>query len=130
MQLSSDQDLRKLYKRIEDEINRNIFSQTNSLLFIKMTGDAIEEHLNHLVTARELTKQWLDCNGLPTRDDIGDLAKKIIENENRLDRLDDTLYLVLKNIKAYRRQMAGLALDLDGISESFYTEVDRKLAES
>jgi len=118
MQLSSDQDLRNLCKKIEDDINRNIFSQANSLSFIKMTGAAIEEHLNHLVAARELTKQWLDCNGLPTKDDIAEIAKKIIENEDRLDRLDDTLYLVLMNIKASRRQMAGLALDLDEISGS------------
>ncbi|MEH7354942.1 hypothetical protein V7150_15400 [Neobacillus drentensis] len=129
MQLSSDQDLRKLYKKIEDDINRKIFSQTNSLSFIKMTGTAIEEHLNHLVGARELTKQWLDCNGLPTRDDIADIAKKIIENEDRLDRLDDAFYAVLMNIKASRRQMAVLALDLDEISGSFPPEVDIKLAE-
>lgn len=126
MQLSSDQDLRKLYKRIEVDINRKIFSQTNSLSFIKMTGDAIEEHLDHLVTARKLTKQWLNCNGLPTRDDIGDIAKKIIENEDRLDRLDDTLYQVLMNIKASRRQMAELALDLDEILGSFPPEEDIK----
>jgi len=121
---SSDQDLRNLCKKIEDDINCKIFSQTNSLSFIKMTGTAIEEHINYLVASREFTNQWLDCNGLPSRDDIADIAIKIIGNEDRLDRLDDTLYQVLMNINASRRQMARLALDFAEILAEFHTMVE------
>lgn len=99
----------KLYKKIEDDINRKLFSQINTLSFIRLIGEVIEEHLNQILVLRELSEQWLDFMDLPTRDDIADIAKKIIENEERLDRLDEILHQSLVEIKENRNEMSKFA---------------------
>ncbi|MCL6571367.1 MAG: hypothetical protein K6T88_06725 [Bacillus sp. (in: Bacteria)] len=111
----------KLYKKIEDDFNRQLLTQANSLSFIRMVGAAIEEHLNQLVALKELSEQWLNLMDLPTRDDIADIAEKVIKNEDRLDNLDDMLYQTLEEIKNNRNQMARVAWKLAEISAEFDT---------
>jgi uncharacterized protein Yka (UPF0111/DUF47 family) len=111
----------KLIKKIEDDINRQLSSQTNSLSFIEMVGAAIEEHLNQIEALRVLSEQWLNFMDLPTRDDIADIAKKVIKNEERLDELDDKLYQTLVDIKKNRNQMAKLVWKVAEISTEFNT---------
>jgi uncharacterized protein Yka (UPF0111/DUF47 family) len=105
---SSGQNLREFCKKIEDDINRKLLSEANSLAFITMVGEALENHLDQLVALRESSKQRLDWMDLPTRDDIADIANKIIDYEDRLDRLDENLYQALEGMKECRRKMAGL----------------------
>jgi uncharacterized protein Yka (UPF0111/DUF47 family) len=112
----------KLYKEIEDDINRQLLSETNSLSFIRMVGAVIEEHLNQLVALRELTEQWLNFMDFPTRDDIADVAKKVIKNEERLDNLDDNLYQTMVELKNSRKQMAKLAWKMAEISAELNTD--------
>ena len=116
---SSEQNLREFCKKIEDDVNRELFSRANSIAFIKMVGETMENHLNQLVSLRSSTKQWLDLMEFPTRDEIAEIAGKIIEIEDRLDRLDDQLYQTIKGVKECRNQMAGLVLQLAELSIEF-----------
>jgi hypothetical protein len=116
---SSDQNLREYYKKIEDDFNRKLFTKTNSLAFIAMVGEIMETHLDHLVATKELSKQWLDKMELPTRDSIAEVARKKIEIEDRLDRLEDQLYLSIEAMKQCRSQMAVLAWKMAELSAEF-----------
>lgn len=113
MQSSSDQELRSFCKELEAEMNQELLLLTNSLSFIRMASKAMEEHLDQIVAVRERTEQWLKCLDLPTRAEISDKAKTIIAFEDRLDRLDDTLYQIIMNTKEHKLQMTELALDLE-----------------
>lgn len=115
----SGQNLREFCKKLEDDVNRQLFSKANSLAFITMVGETMENHLSQLVAVRDAFKQWLDRMDFPTRDDIAVLANKIIEIEDRFDRLDENLYLTLEGIKESRRQMAGLAWKLAELVAEF-----------
>ena len=116
---SSEQNLREFCKKIENDVNRELFSRANSIAFIKMVGETMENHLNQLVSLRSSTKQWLDLMEFPIRGEIAEIAGKIIEIEDRLDRLDDQLYQTIKGVKECRNQMAGLALQLAELSIEF-----------
>lgn len=118
MQLS-DQNLRDFCEKLEDEVNRQLFSKANSLAFITLVGETMEHHLNQLVAVRDASIQWLSRMDFPTRDDIAVLANKLIEIEDRFDRLDENLYLTLEGIKESRRQMAGLAWKLAELATEF-----------
>jgi hypothetical protein len=95
-----------------------------------MVGAAMEEHLNQLLALRELSEQWLDCMGLANRDNIADIAKKVIENEERLDRLDDILHQTLEEIKENYHQIAKLAWNMAELSADTAHEMEIEQVEN
>ncbi|MEH7252530.1 hypothetical protein V7111_10440 [Neobacillus niacini] len=102
----------EFFKEIEDELNRKLYSYTNSSPFIAMAGKAIDQHLEMVRVIRMITVQWLEINGYPSRDDVADIARRIIRLEERLDSLDEGLYLTLVEINVYRNQMDNLKNEL------------------
>lgn len=124
---SSDLNLSGFCKKIEDDINRKLFSITNSLSFVTMCGVTLEEHLNQLLAVRELSEQLLDCLGFPTRDDIAAIAKKIIVFEDRLDRLDENLHLTLVDMEESRTQVARMTWEMAELSAEFGQVIEGEL---
>ncbi len=95
----------EFYKKLEDELNRKLYSLTNSLPFITMAGKALDQHLDMIAVSRKLTVQSLALMDYPSRDDVADIAKRIIRIEERLDGLDECLYLTLVEVEEYRNQI-------------------------
>lgn len=116
---ASGEEFRKSCKMIEDEINQKLLSKTNSLTFVAMVGEALEEHLNQLESLRKSSNQWLNSMCLPDKDDFVFIAKKVISIEDRLDRMDEKLYQTLEIIKENRRQLGGLMWEIAKLSADF-----------
>jgi BMFP domain-containing protein YqiC len=114
MQEDASHELAILYKKLEDDMNRWIFSQTNSLSFVQYAGKVLEQHLNDLQAARKLTEQWLESMDLPTRNDLAEVAKRIIQTESRLDLLEEALYQTVAETKEKQNQIAVLARGMKG----------------
>ncbi|PLT33273.1 hypothetical protein [Bacillus sp. V5-8f] len=112
-----DGDSAKVYKKMEEDLNRKIRCMTNSMTFVKMAGEAMDTHLNHVVAIRNQSQKWLDRNNLASRNDMADMAKRIIRHEDRLDLLDDELYDILTEVKSHRIQLRRLTDELSEIAE-------------
>jgi chromosome segregation ATPase len=98
----------EIFKELEDDLNCQLYSLTNSKPFISMAGKALDQHLDMLIELRMVTRQWLELMCLPTRDDVVDIAQRLIKTEDRLDSLDENLYQILDNIKDYRNEIGRL----------------------
>lgn len=113
---SSLEELRVICKQMESEYNRKFFSKINSLTFIHLASQAMEDHLNFVVSLRGCTRKWLAERGFPTRDDVADTAIKLIEIEHMLDLLDDDLYQMVKQVEESHKQLAGLRIIIKDLS--------------
>lgn len=109
---ASGREIREFCRKIENELNQCLFSQTNSSHFVDSAAKMMESHLDRLTEFRTLGSQWLDAIGLPERDEIAAIAVTWIRIESRLDHMDDILYQMHKDIRCYREQMAGLTKEI------------------
>lgn len=114
---SSAKDLREFCQTIESDFNRKLFSKANSLTIIAMVGEALENHVNQILAIRKSWEIWLEEMGLPTRDDVADVACTLIKIENCLDCLDEDLYQTWEQVAQTRRQLAGLGIILKEMTE-------------
>lgn len=84
------------YKDIETEMNKRIYAAANCREFTRAFGRAMDTHLKQLRIHRKLTTRWLKTINLPNKDEIAALSVRMVECEEKLDSLDDTLYALNK----------------------------------
>lgn len=106
---ASCKETEKVFIKLEAEMNKKLHSITNSLSFISLCGEALEEHLNQVTLIRQLSSEWLACRNLPNRDETAAIAQKKIQYEDRIDRMDDQLYETTLGINKYRSNLAVLS---------------------
>jgi hypothetical protein len=103
------------FKHLESKINKRIHSLTNSRSFILASGRALELHLKRLKVHKELTTRWLKMMDLPNKDEIAEVSLKLVDCEERLDTLDETIYSIgmtekvnLEQLKLFRESAEEL----------------------
>lgn len=84
------------YKKLEAEINRTIHSCTNRREFILAFGKALDSHLRQARIQRRFTTRGLNHLDLPNKDEIAALSVRIVDYEEKLDLLDETIYELRK----------------------------------
>lgn len=97
---SKQQDPVEYYKSLEKGWNKIIHSTANSLTFTHAFGKAIENHLDHVVIQQKVINNWLTVFDIAKKEDFAEIAIKKVKCEDKLDDLDETLYMlniVLKN---------------------------------
>lgn len=82
------------FKHLEAKINKRIHTLTNSRSFISASGRALDLHLKRLKVHKRLTTRWLKRMDLPNKDEIAEVSLKLVECEDRLDTLDETVYSI------------------------------------
>ncbi|MCM3585599.1 hypothetical protein M3182_07535 [Mesobacillus maritimus] len=118
-----DEESAKRYKKIEADFNREILSMMNNMMVVSKFGQAMEDHLDEVVAIRKLTKSILEKLGLPERDEIIVLSKRVINLEARLDQLDDLVYDSMLEMRAYQDQLRNLSKELAELSANFDDDV-------
>ncbi|MEH7275147.1 hypothetical protein [Neobacillus vireti] len=93
------QDPVTLYKEFERKCNKKIHTITNSLDFTEALGSAMERHLNHVETQQKIIKKWLTVFDIPNKDDIAALALRKIDCEEKIDNLEETIYILQMDLK-------------------------------
>ncbi|WP_209123731.1 hypothetical protein [Alkalihalobacillus sp. BA299] len=84
------------YKQQEDEWNKYILSTFNSHHFVYQTGKWINAHIDEVIEKRKIAELWLEILYVPTKNDIANLANKVIKHEDRVDFLEDQLFSLNK----------------------------------
>jgi hypothetical protein len=107
--------LRVFYKKIEDDINHQLFFRINTPDFIERFGEYMESHLDTVEGFRKCSERWLEEIGYPTREYIADVAKNLIKLEDRLDCLEYELFQTGADFEQYRLKIAGLIDDARSI---------------
>ena len=105
---SKQQDPVKFYKSLEKEWNKMIHLSTNSLTFTHAFGKAIENHLDRVVIHQKVSNNWLNLLDIPKKDDLAQLAKSKVECEEKLDDLEEALYLLNTGLKNDHSQLIKL----------------------
>ncbi|WP_045516405.1 hypothetical protein [Neobacillus niacini] len=82
------------YKNLEKEWNKRIHAHTNCQTFTHAFGKAIENHLDHVVIQQKVINNWLTVFDIPTKDDFADLAESKVDCEDKIDNLEETLYML------------------------------------
>ena len=118
-----DEESAKRYKKIEADFNREILSMMNNMMVVSKFGQAMEDHLDEVVAIRKLTKSILEKLGLPERDEIIVLSKRVINLEARLDQLDDLVYDSMLEMRAYQDQLRNLSEELAELSANCSDDV-------
>jgi chromosome segregation ATPase len=93
------------YKNLEKEWNEQIHSSTNCLAFTHAFGKAVENHLDHVVIQQKVINNWLTVLDIPNKDDLAELAKRKVDCEDKLDHLDETLYMLNISLKNNHSQL-------------------------
>lgn len=113
-----DEDSAALCKKIEEELNRTYRSVAGTVPFMTLAGAALETHLDQVEKGRKLCKAMLDGLGLPCRDEVAAIAKRLIKNEARLDQLDDDLYGTVLELMQSRAKLSQLSAELAKLGNS------------
>lgn len=90
------QDSVEYYKYLEAETNKQIHSLTNCRNFTLAFGRALELHLKQVKVHKRLTTRWLKRLDLPNKDEIAAISVTLVDCEDQLDMLDETVYLISK----------------------------------
>lgn len=120
---SKQQDPVNFYKSLEKEWNKMIHSSTNCLTFIHAFGKAIENHLDKVVVQQKIINNWLTVFDIPKKDDFAEVARKKVDCEDKLDNLEETLYMLNIGLKRDYSQLKKLNQSLRGMHHFFEDEV-------
>lgn len=93
------------YKKIEAELNKRIHAHTNSRAFTIAFGRAMEAHLKRVRIHKRLTTKWLKLLEIANKDEIAALSIRLVDCEEKIDFLDDTVYLINKMMKGNQYQL-------------------------
>ncbi|PFP29711.1 hypothetical protein COJ96_08450 [Bacillus sp. AFS073361] len=102
---SMHQDRDSFYKKIETEINKRIHAYTNNRKFTIAFGNAMETHVKHLKIHRRLATRRLNQLGLPNKDEISAISVRIVDYEEKLDLLDESIFWMNKRQKENRNKL-------------------------
>lgn len=102
---SKHQDTFKYFKHLETEMNKEIHALTNCRSFTLAFGRAMEVHLKQVKVHKRLTTRWLKELDLPNKDELAAISVRLVDCEERLDVLDETVYLISKHQRANLEQL-------------------------
>ncbi|MFB3168991.1 hypothetical protein P5G62_017855 [Neobacillus sp. 179-C4.2 HS] len=111
------------YKSLEKEWNKQIHLSANCLTFTHSFGKAIEHHLNHVEIQKKVINNWLTVFDIPKKEDLARLAVRKVECEEKLDNLEETLYMLNIGLKSNYSQLKKLNTSLRGMLCFFEYEV-------
>jgi hypothetical protein len=106
------QEMVEFYKSLEKKCNQTIHRHTNCLAFTQAFGKAMDFHLNQVMKHRKWTNRWLTRLNLPTKDEIVSIAVKMVDSEEKLDTLEENIYLLTNKQKQNNIQLNILAVTL------------------
>jgi len=93
------------YHKLEKIMNEQIIKMTNTSEFINFIGEMVNIYIDHLEIQREYVKQWFDHNGFTNRDELVNVAKNAISNEDKVDQLDDSLYDIADELSTQQQSL-------------------------
>jgi hypothetical protein len=99
------QDSVEYFKHLEAEMNKRIHSLMNCRSFTLAFGRAMEFHLKQVKVHKRLTTRWLKELDLPNKDELAAISIRLVDCEDRLDVLDETIYLISKDQRANLEQL-------------------------
>ncbi|WHY87813.1 hypothetical protein QNH39_08280 [Neobacillus novalis] len=115
------------YKELEAEINKRIHAPTNCRSFIVALGRALEVHLKQVRIHRSVTTRWLKRLDLPNKDDIAAISVRIVDCEEKLDLLDDTIYTINQRQQENQQQIRVLRESSEELLAVLANEVRREI---
>lgn len=109
------QDHITFYKNLEKECNKRIHDFTNCLAFTCGVGKALEHHLDSVMLHRKIINNRLKRLNVPNKDEFAAIAVRMVDCEEKLDDLEEIIYLLGKKQKENYRNLKilrGLLQDL------------------
>jgi predicted nuclease with TOPRIM domain len=111
------------YKNLEKEWNKQIHLSVNCLTFTHSFGKAVEYHLDQVVIRQKVINNWLTVFDIPKKDDFAHIAERIVDCEEKLDNLEENLYLLNTGLKNNHSQLKELNTSLRGMLSFIENEV-------
>jgi BMFP domain-containing protein YqiC len=112
---SKQRDPVNFYKNLEKEWNKQIHLSSNCLTFTHSFGKAVESHLDNVVIQQKVINNWLTVLDIPKKDDFAQLAEKKVACEEKLDNLEETLYMLNIRLKNNHSKLKNLNTSLNGM---------------
>lgn len=119
---SKDHDPVTFYKKLEKKWNKRIHFYTNCRSFSNDFWKGVENHLDRVMIHRKLIDRWLKKLDLPNKADIADLALNIINCEEVLDNLEETIYMINLKQKSNQIKLKNVRESLEEIICEFENE--------
>ena len=116
---SSGQGEIEFYKQLEKELNNKLLSITNTLPYITKCGETLDTHSSQVTAVRERSTKLLDCLDLANKDDTATIANKKIELEERLDNMEDQMYMLVLTMKEHCLDLTSLTDEMVLINNRF-----------
>ncbi|MGX6442198.1 hypothetical protein ACWM35_03035 [Neobacillus sp. K501] len=111
------------YKQLEEELNKRIHQNTNCPAFTKAFGKSVDNHVDKVLFSRRLIANWLKRVDVPTKDEFADISVRLVDYEEKLDELEDTVYLMNKQQNKNIGQIEVLKESLEALLHEVGKEV-------
>jgi hypothetical protein len=85
------------YKKWEEEWNEHLKSLANCHQLVVLVEEMLGIHLERVQNMRKFGQKWLNQMGYPNKDEVAHIAKRVIVHEEKLDNLDDLVYVIRKS---------------------------------
>ncbi|MFD2679771.1 hypothetical protein [Bacillus seohaeanensis] len=85
------------YKKWEEEWNEYLRGLANCHRFVVLVEEVLDIHLERVQNMRVIGQKWLNQMEYPNKDEVAHIAKRTIVQEDKLDHLDDLVYMIGKN---------------------------------
>jgi chromosome segregation ATPase len=115
-------DTNTFYKNLENDINRRIHASTNCLTFTKAVGNELEYHLNRVLIYRELINKHLILINAPSKEEISVIANRLVDCEEKLDNLEETIYEMNQTQKKNNFQISKIKLVMEDLIQELNKE--------
>jgi predicted RNase H-like nuclease (RuvC/YqgF family) len=111
------------YKQLEEELNKRIHQNTNCPAFTAAFGKSVDHHLDKVLISRRLMAKRLKRLDLPNKDEFVQISVRLVDYEEKLDELEDNLYLLNKQQNKNIGQIENLKESLKALHLEIETEV-------
>jgi chromosome segregation ATPase len=115
-------DTNTFYKNLENDINRRIHASTNCLTFTKAVGNELEYHLNRVLIYREMINKHLILINAPSKEEISVIANRLVDCEEKLDNLEETIYEMNQTQKKNNFQISKIKLVMEDLIQELNKE--------
>lgn len=103
------------YIKLEKLVNSQIKQKTNCAFIIQLIQEQIDRHLDQVLEMRQHMNDLPIVSVLPNKNDFGFAAQKVINNESKIDELDQQVYNLMKLAENRKHKLEDLKKRLKSI---------------
>lgn len=122
--MSVNNDSIEMLKQHEKETNQEMISMFNCEEAVYLTAKTLDVHLQQVLAARTVVEEWMQWMNIPNKQDVTDVAVKIIKLEDKADQLEEKMFELSGKLANSQNVLTSYSKHLRELKQFIESETD------